>query len=161
MSSGNDSSVVRVLRVLAEHLEAYLDGDELALETLAEAFEQEPVTAEALHTAAIVLRDLANEQGYPSMAEWESAPGEHAHRILSPEERQAMSTEAWGYLIDLRRRGSLDPGQFEQVLDLLTGSGVRPIGVDLAREVATRVALQVDEGEGGTDIEHGEADLTH
>ena len=161
MSAAQDGSLNRVLRLLAEHLEAFLDGDELALETLAEALEQEPITAEDLHTAALLLRNLSGEKSWPRSVTVENDPGDRAHRVLSSEERESMSPEAWGYLIDLRTRGSLDPGQFERVLDLLTGSGVRPVGVDLAREVAARVALQVEEGEGGTDLENGEVDLAH
>jgi uncharacterized protein Smg (DUF494 family) len=89
----------------------------------------------------------------------ESAPGKHALRVLSAEERQRLSPEAWGYLLDLKRRGSLDSEQFERVLDILTGSGVRPVGVDLARDVATRVALKFDQGLGET--RHGDFDLAH
>ena len=70
-----------------------------------------------------------------------SAPGEHAQRVLSAEERASLSPEAWGYLLRLRAPRLARRGQFERVLDLLSGSGVRPVGVELAREVATRVAL--------------------
>ena len=35
-----DDAVSALLRLLAERLEAYLDGDELALETLGESLEQ-------------------------------------------------------------------------------------------------------------------------
>jgi hypothetical protein len=61
----------------------------------------------------------------------------------------------------LRQRGSLDPLQFERVLDRLTASGVRPIGVELAREVAARVALRgagrvetFEEGAGDGELAH-------
>src|SRR2546428_148020 len=72
----------------------------------------------------------------------EETPGRGVHRMLSPLERESLSTEAWGYLLSLRRRGSLDAGQFERVLDRLTATGVRPIDVALVREVAARVALR-------------------
>lgn len=161
MKAGRDGAVTRILRLLAEHIEAYLDGDDLALETLAEAVEQESISPEDLHTVAILLRNLVSEPIPTALHPMDGEPGARTHRVLNAQERDSMSPEAWGYLIDLRRRGSLDSGQFEQVLDLLTGSGVRPIGVELAREVATRVALQVDDAEGGTDLEHGEIDLAH
>ena len=37
----------------------------------------------------------------------------------SSEERESLSTEAWGYLLDQQREGTLDAEQFERVLDLL------------------------------------------
>ena len=77
------------------------------------------------------------------------------------QEQVSLSPEAWGYLIDLRRRGSLDPGQFERVLGILTGCGVRPVGVELAREVATRVALTFERPGGPGETHHGDFDVVH
>jgi hypothetical protein len=80
-------------------------------------------------------------------------------RVLSAEERASLSPEAWGALLALRRRGSLDPAQFERVLGLLGGMGVRPVDADLAVEVAGRVAMDVEQG--ATETAHGEIDLPH
>jgi uncharacterized protein Smg (DUF494 family) len=147
------------LRLLADRLEAHLEGDELALETLSEAIDDSPFTADDLQSAVLVLRSFANDSGW-SEAPFESEPGENVQRVLSREEREALSTEAWGILLGLRRRGSLSAEQFEQVLEMLGGCGVRPVGVDLALEVATRVALQ-DGASEGTEIPHGEQDLAN
>ncbi len=141
--------VLGLLRLLAERLEAYLEGDELAFETLAERIEEEGASADDVHAAMLVLRSLTGEPPAGGEADLESAPGEHAQRVPSAEERESMSPEAWGYLIDLRRRGSLSPAQFEQVMEQLTDFAIRPVDVETAREVATRVALQCD------DLDHG------
>jgi uncharacterized protein Smg (DUF494 family) len=155
----------RLLRLLAERLEAYLDGDELAFETVGESIEELEPSADDLETAILALRGAAaaSEADAPGMSDEPApgtAPGRQAQRVWSREERESLSPAAWGFLIDLRRRGSLDGGQFERVLEVLTGCGVRPVEVDLAREVAARVALEGDTG-GGPEGTHGEADQTH
>jgi hypothetical protein len=68
---------------------------------------------------------------------------------------------AWGFLLALQQRGSLDPGQFERVLDRLTASGVRPVGVELAREVAVRVALRGPGRNDATEYGAGDGELAH
>ena len=156
----SEDSVGRLLRLFAERLESYLDGDELAFETLGECIEEGQFSADDVQSALWVLRGLGNEAAGGGEAEVENAPGKDAQRVLSAEERESVSPEAWGYLIDLNRRGALNSEQVERVLDLLVGSGVRPVDVDLAREVASRVALEgntMDRGE----IVHGDFDLIH
>ena len=56
MSHDNDGAI-RILRLLACRLEEYLEGDELALETLGEALEQEETTADDLNAAILGLRE--------------------------------------------------------------------------------------------------------
>ncbi|MGH7742155.1 MAG: DUF494 family protein [Candidatus Eiseniibacteriota bacterium] len=148
----------RVLKRLAERLEAYLGGDDLAFDALGERLDEEAMGPDDLQAAAWMLRGLAE----PVMAavELEVAPGEHALRILSPEERAIMSPEAWGYLLELRRRGSLDASQIERVLDRVTESAEGPIDVATAREIATRVALQADSPIAG-EPPHGEIEIVH
>lgn len=155
----------RLLRLLAERLERYLEGDELAFETVGEAIEETQPSADEIETTILALRGAAvaseaDAGGSPAAATLDRLPGRHAQRVWSKEEREALSPEAWGYLIDLRRRGSLDDGQLERVLEFLTGCGVRPVSVDLAREVAVRVALEVDDT-GRREGAHGEYDQTH
>ncbi len=154
----------RLLRLLAERLEGFLEGDDLAFETLGEAIEEGGPLPDEIETAILALRGAATaaeaEQGGHASATLDRPPGKQAQRVWSHEERSILSPEAWGYLIDLRRRGSLDDGQFERVLDFLTGCGVRPVSVDLAREVAVRVALEGDES-GRLEGAHGEFDQTH
>ncbi len=157
----SNDSVLRLLRLIADRLENFLDGDEIALETLGEMIEEGGYSSDELQAAVLVLRSLGGLSGFSEPGQVEHSPGKHALRILSQEERESLSTEAWGYLLDLRRRGSLDPDQFERVLDRLTGSGVRPIGIDQAREVATRVALRFDDDSGPEDLPHGDFDLIH
>ncbi len=155
-----DDAVGRILRLFAERLESYLDGDELAFETLGECIEEGQFSADDVQSALWVLRGLGNEVAGGGEAAVENVPGKYAQRVLSAEERESVSPEAWGYLIDLNRRGALNSEQYERVLDLLVGSGVRPVDVDLAREVASRVALEGNESDRG-EIVHGDFDLIH
>jgi uncharacterized protein Smg (DUF494 family) len=145
--------VLRVLQRIAERLEAYLEGDDLAFETLGEALEQAEVSADDLNAALLVLRNVIDpvaELEEPGLAE---GPGRHAQRVPSAEERESLTPEAWGFLLDLRRRGSLDADQFERVLEVLT-LGEQPADVAMARDAAVRVVLHVDPGtDGSADVE--------
>ena len=152
----SNQRLARLMRLLAERLEGYLDGDDLAFETLGEALEDEGFAPEDLQAAAWMLRGLIDHDGDP--AALAAPPGTHAHRVLSAEERNALTPDAWGYLLDLKRRGSLDEAQIERVLDLLAESDVRPVDVETARETATRVALQ---GNPADERPHGEIDVIH
>ena len=184
-STAAPDPVARLLRLLAERLESFLDGDELAFETLGEEIVDEDFAAADLLCVIEMLRSPRtpvraggkpgraraarsagrNPAGSPAAGAG-SGPGRQAQRVASAEERATLSPEAWGYLLDLKRRGSLDDGQFERVLGILThrsgadGRMESPVGVELAREVAAGVAL----GEDGTDLSkglHGEADPIH
>ena len=150
-------AVARVLRLLADRLDAYLEGDELAFETVGEWLEEARISGEDLQAAVLVLKSMAGD--LPEEATELAAPAAVSHRVLSDEERGAMSPEAWGMLLGLRRKGALTPGQFERVLDMLGGSGVRPVDVDFALEIASRVALHGDSPD--TESSHGEADVSH
>jgi len=161
MRDARDDALLKLIRLLADHLEGFLDGDDLSFETLGEAIEEGGYGPEDIQAAIMVLRGFGADLDAETSLAVDGPPGKRATRVWSAEERVSVSPEAWGYLIDLRHRGALDHDQFERVLDLLTGSGVRPVGVDLAREVAARVALEVDEREGGSEIEHGEIDLAN
>jgi uncharacterized protein Smg (DUF494 family) len=161
MDDRSNDTVLRLLRLLGDRLESFLEGDETALETLGESIEQENLSADELQAAILVLRSLGGSASISAQVAVESSPGKHAQRVLSAEERASLSPEAWGYLLELRSRGSLDAGQFERVLDLLTGCGVRPVGVELAREIATRVALKFDEKDLAGEPRHGDFDLAH
>jgi uncharacterized protein Smg (DUF494 family) len=155
----DDEQVLRLLGLLADQLESYLEGDDTVLETLGESIEERGFSADDLGAAILVLRSFAT--GRPGeRSEVGEAPGERALRVPSAEERVLVSPEAWGYLLDLRRRGSLNPQQFERVLDILGDSGIRDAGVDLACDVATRVALDFDRDEPG-ETRHGDLDLAH
>ena len=151
-------AVARVLRLLADRLDAYLEGDELAFETLGESLEEARLSGDDLQAALMVLRSMACV--LPEEATELDTPATASQRVLSAEERGSLSPEAWGTLLGLRRKGALSPEQFERVLEMLGGSGVRPVGVDFALEIASRVALM---GEHDPDMEasHGELDVSH
>ncbi|HYM81906.1 MAG TPA: DUF494 family protein [Candidatus Limnocylindria bacterium] len=157
----DDGSVQRLLRRLADHLEEYLEGDERALEALAEALEDGGFSGEDLQSAILAVRSLAGDPRFGAVVTVDDPPGASAHRVLSAEERESVSPEAWGYLLDLKERGSLDADQFERVLDRLTMSGVRPVGIDLAREVAAQIALRAGDPWSTYELPHGERDLAN
>ena len=173
-----------MLRLLARKLEEYLDGDELALETLAEALEEEGVTSDDLQMAVLGLRGLAGsssvvpsggELGSDALSGGEPSgarpadpsmrsprhPGRDAQRVLSAEERDTLTTEAWGYLLDLRASGALDAGQLERVLETLTTYEERPVEVARARDVAARVALEPQDGSIPEEYPHGDQEVAH
>ena len=131
-----------LLALIADHLEDFVDGDELALESLGEVIEQNGLDSDDAQSAILALRSLAGAAIGEAVVAIDEPAAPTSLRVLSAEERESLSPEAWGYLLDLRRRGSLDAEQFERVLDRLTSSGLRRVGVEFAREVAAFVALR-------------------
>ena len=159
MSGHDHDGAARVLRLLARRLEEYLEGDELALETLVEALEQEGASPEDIQTAVLGLRGLA---GMAAPGGWVAGvPDHHAQRVLSAEERDSLTTEAWGYLLELQSNGTLDADQFERVLEALTAFDERPVGVDRARDVASRVALEAEDGTFPGENPHGDQEVAN
>ena len=163
MSLRDDAGAARVLRLLARKLEDYLDGDELALETLAEALEEEGVSPDDVQTAVLGLRGLASAGGDTAgvPANVARLPGNETQRVLSAEERGTLTTEAWGYLLDLRATGALDADQLERVLEALTAYEERPVEVARARDVAARVALEPQDGTIPGEYPHGDQEVAH
>lgn len=157
---GSGKGVPQLMLRIAGMLERVLEGDDLALEALERELEDGVFDEDDLQTVAAVLRSLAGAGPPVGGDSVESEPGADALRVPSAEERQSLSPEAWGFLLDLRGRGSLNSGQFERVLDLLLGSGVRPVDVELAREAAAHVVLDGSPTE-GDETTHGEDHLSH
>ena len=156
----DDGTVQRLLRLIADHLEDFGEGDEQALDALTEELDRGGFSGEDLLSAIAALRSLAADPR-SGVVTVDDPPGDGALRVLSAEERESLSPEAWGYLLTLRRRGSLDADQFERVLDRLTSSGIRPIGIDLAREVAAEIALLGGDRWGSNESGQGERDLAN
>jgi hypothetical protein len=158
--------VRQLLAVMAEQLERTVEGDALALDALVAALQSPDLTADDLIATAWVLRSL-------DYASWNSvsaapdllsadapAPGSQVQRVLSAEERESLGPDAWGYLLGLRRSGTLDAGQFERVVDLLAGSGMHPVSLAMAREAAASVVLELDPEACG-EIPYGDLDVAH
>ena len=158
--------VRQVLALMAGQLERYVEGDALALDGLAASLEAPDLTADDLLATAWVLRSLerVSWNGVPAAPDLlvadTSALGAQAQRVLSAEERESLGPDAWGYLLDLRRRGTLDAGQFERVVDALAGCGMRPVSLELAREAAANVVLQLDPEASG-EVSHGDLEVAH
>jgi uncharacterized protein Smg (DUF494 family) len=153
--------VRRLLELVADHLEAWVEGDERAFESLSGALQTSGLTEEHVQAAILTLKSIAGTLPAMGVAALDEVPGQGAQRVLSPLERESLSPEAWGYLLDLRRRGALDAGQFERVLDRLTAIGVRSIGIDVAREVAARVALRAAGRSEAFEYGAGDGEATH
>jgi uncharacterized protein Smg (DUF494 family) len=161
MSDQGSEGIRKLFELLADHLEAWLEGDDLALESLDQVLQESDMGSDELEAGVLALRAIAGRPAGAAVATLDEAPGRGAQRVMSPEERESLSPEAWGFLLALRQGGSLDPIQFERVLDRLASSGVRPVGVELAREVALRVALRgagraesFEEGAGDGELAH-------
>jgi uncharacterized protein Smg (DUF494 family) len=159
----DEAGAARVLRLLARKLEEYLDGDEMALETLAEALEEADVTPDDVQMVVLGLRGLASSAvAGREPAETASLPlPREIQRVLSAEERGVLTTEAWGYLLDLRASGALDAHQLERVLEALTTYEERPVELARARDVAARVALEPQDGTIPGDYPHGDQEVAH
>ncbi|HXJ68654.1 MAG TPA: DUF494 family protein [Verrucomicrobiae bacterium] len=159
----DEAGAARVLRLLARKLEEYLDGDEMALETLAEALEEADVTPDDVQMVVLGLRGLASSAvAGREPVETASLPlPREIQRVLSAEERGVLTTEAWGYLLDLRASGALDAHQLERVLEALTNYEERPVELARARDVAARVALEPQDGTIPGDYPHGDQEVAH
>ena len=159
----DEAGAARVLRLLARKLEEYLDGDEMALETLAEALEEADVTPDDVQMVVLGLRGLASSAvAGREPVETASLPlPREIQRVLSAEERDVLTTEAWGYLLDLRASGALDAHQLERVLEALTTYEERPVEVARARDVASRVALEPQDGSMPGESPHGDQEVAH
>ena len=154
-------AALRVVRLLSDALERYVEGDDLSLETLGESLEHGGVGPDEIEAAVLLLRSLCGCIGAGSAQALE-APASDANRVRSDEERALMSPDAWGFLLALKGRGSLDATQFEQVVDWAVASGLRPVGVDEVREAATRIALRLDSTDpAGEDANLGAIELPH
>ncbi|HKQ57614.1 MAG TPA: DUF494 family protein [Candidatus Eisenbacteria bacterium] len=161
MTEDRRDPVQELFAMFADHLEAWLAGDELALESLAGALQESEIGEEHFETALLMMQSLAGALPVSGVATLSEAPGADTQRVPSAEERDSLSPEAWGFLLGLRQRGALDPGQFERVLDRLTAIGVRPVGVELAREVAVRVAMHAAGRRDLIEYGAGDAELSH
>ena len=157
--SREGEAALRALRIIADRLEAWIEGDELAFETLGEQLDEARLVDDELRDVVLALRSLTESDEVPGL-DGDARPGRDSQRVLSSEERASLSPEAWGFLLALRRRGSLDPAQFEQVLDQIHGLGLRPVDLSTVREVATRVALRVDD-DGAAPLSFPDHDQAH
>ncbi len=149
-------NVARLLRLLAERLESYAEGDELAFDGLGPDLEEGIATTSDVELAALLLRGVAGAATAAPSADPSVEPAGRSLRVWSREERESLSPEAFGYLLDLKNRGELSPGQFERVMDQLAAAEERPVPLEAAREAASQVVL-----ERGTGTVDGSFDTTH
>ena len=122
-----DDRVKSLLRRIARKLRASVDGDAFALEELLESMTGPAVSPEDLDHALDAIEALAEPAEEELYTEPEAA--RTMNRVLSPEERSRLTTEAYGYLLGARADGMLDDEQFEWVLERALASPDRPIGL--------------------------------
>jgi uncharacterized protein Smg (DUF494 family) len=69
-----------------------------------------------------------------------------SRRVFHEAEKLALSTQAQGYLIQLRELGLLDDGDLEQVIERAMVIGYQKLSLDDIRDIAGAVLLGKDEG---------------
>ncbi len=67
-----------------------------------------------------------------------------SHRVFHEAERQILSTEAQGYLMQLRELGLLDDNDLETVIERAMMSGYQKLSVEEVRDVVTAVLFVKD-----------------
>ena len=80
----------KALRIMAERLEAWLEGDELAFETMGECFEEAGCSTEDLQEAWLALRSLSGESEIAGL-DVDTAPARDYQRVLSNEELATLT----------------------------------------------------------------------
>lgn len=85
-----------------------------------------------------------------------SAPTMHSRRILHDVEKQMLSTEAQGYLIQLRELKVLDDRDLELVIERAVMSGVEMLTPAEVQEIVTSVLLSKTMGQNRTTPGHSD-----
>lgn len=71
-----------------------------------------------------------------------------SQRILTPEERSAVSVDAQGFLLELVNLGIIDPPLLEKILNRVLVRGPWPYSADQLREIVFELAYPVAENFG-------------
>jgi len=77
----------------------------------------------------------------------ESGKSPHSHRILHDAERSVISTEAHGYLIQLRELCLLDDMEVETVIDRIMMAGFGYVGMPEMKSVIASIMFDFDDSE--------------
>ena len=89
---------------------------------------------------------LFDNIGAESLHRHPSQVTDGSRRVFHDAEKQALSTDAQGYLIQLRELGLLDDNDLEQVIERAVATGYQKLSLDEIREMVTTVLLGKDEG---------------
>jgi hypothetical protein len=150
----------RVLRIIARKLEEYLEGDDLALETLAEALEQEGATPDEIQSAVMGMRGLA---GLLPPGGWVAGlPGRHVQRCAVG--RGARFAEHRG--VGLPARPEVERGTRTPINSSVCSKRSRQLGGTPGRggarpRGAARVALEMQDGTFPAEYPHGDQEVAH
>lgn len=107
-----------------------------------------------ISTAFNWLYDKISEGESLVIDQTESSP--HSHRVLHDAERNIITPEAYGYLIQLHEIGLLSDADIEIIIERVMMSGY--VAVDL-EEMKTQVSSVLSENDDGT--EHGSRRMLH
>ena len=133
-----------IAQLILRRLMAYLEGDAEALDEMVDTLQSHGVEAETIReTIELLLGQTMTriEELVPAQP-----GGDPRRRVLSPQEREALTAEAYGYLLGLTADGRLGAEQLEAILARL-GDNEIPADVDQIQELAWQVALDGVEGE--------------
>lgn len=133
-----------VAHLILRRLIAYLEGDVEALDDLIEGLQSEGIAAETIREALELLLEQTEERT-EELVPSQSA-GDPRRRILSPDEREALTAEAYGYLVGLTADGSIRGDQLEKILARL-GEGDLPVDLERIQELVWQVTIDAGEGE--------------
>jgi uncharacterized protein Smg (DUF494 family) len=133
-----------VAHLILRRLIAYLEGDLEALEDLTEGLQSEGIAAETIREALELLLEQTEERTEELVPA--QPAGDPRRRILSKEEREALTAEAYGYLVGLAADGSLEGDQLEWILARL-GEGELPVDLEQIQELAWQVTIDAGEVE--------------
>lgn len=114
-------------RIKLEEIEGFSD------ELMQRGFSQREVS-----TAISLFADRLNSES--RLTHYSSPSGIHAHRVLHEVERQYVSADAHGYLIQMTHLGILDQGDVEEIIERCMLLGNLNVGMDeIKMHVATHL----------------------
>jgi uncharacterized protein Smg (DUF494 family) len=133
-----------VAHLILRRLIAYLEGDIEALDDLIEGLQSEGIAADTIREALELLLEQTEERTEELVPA--QSVGDPRRRVLSAEERESLTAEAYGYLVGLSADGRLRGDQLEQILAQL-GENDLPVDLERIQELAWQVTIDAVEGE--------------
>lgn len=138
--------VAEVLVVIVQQLRAYMRGDKHALEDLADWLDSGDLEPGTVNSAFQFVLQLI--EPYCSGLYVEKGSRRKVNnRILDRAERELVSREAYGHLLHLRDRGSLDDRELELILNQIVGTRSEPVDLDEVKRIINVVLFNSPDGE--------------
>jgi hypothetical protein len=77
----DDTAILKLLRLLSDHLEGFVEGDDFAFDTLGEAIEASGYGPDDIQAAILLLRGFGSDFEGDGAAPMHGSPGKRATRI--------------------------------------------------------------------------------